>query len=327
MVEQLTPELVLVDPDLAARARAELADPPDCLAPSPRPEPAIVASAAVDVEPPPRPEPIVVPPTVDVAPPPRLEPIVVPTTVDLAPPRPKPVALPAPPLADPPLARRDDEPDPRLVVPQLVAPRRRRLRAGTLVGSGTWAVVALFVLSPFLAFLPASRSQLPTLVAPVSDAATADPSEAPEPAQPAPATPSPGKGTTTAKPKPKPAAPRVKPATRRQSTPRPTTPANAPEPKRTPVTLEWPASRDAVVYNVIFVGGGERVDVWTEATRLTMDDVAFENAERRDYTWFAYPGFRDGKTVRYGDLAAHGEVRVAPAAIPKTQPPPGGQTR
>ena len=74
-------------------------------------------------------------------------------------------------------------------------------------------------------------------------------------------------------------------------------------------------------------GGGERVDVWTDATRLTLDDVAFENAERRDYTWFAYPGFRDGKTVRYGDLAAHGEVRVARAAIPKTQPPPGGQTR
>ena len=75
---------------------------------------------------------------------------------------------------------------------------------------------------------------------------------------------------------------------------------------------------------MILVGGGERVDVWTEATRLTLDDVAFENAERRDYTWFAYPGFRDGKTVRYGDLAAHGEVRVARAAIPKTQPPPGG---
>ena len=147
--------------------------------------------------------------------------------------------------------------------------------------------------------------------------------------QPAPATPSPGKGNTTATPKAeaKPAAPRAKPATRPQSTPRPTTPASSPEPKRMPVTLEWPASRDAVVYNVIFVGSGERVDVWTEATRLTLDDVAFENAERRDYTWFAYPGFRDGKTVRYGDLAAHGEVRIARAALPKTQPPPGGQTR
>ncbi len=312
MVEQLTPELVLVDPDLAARARAELADPPDCLAPKPRPEPAIVAPAAVDVPPPPRPEPIVVS-----------------TTVDLASPRPKPVALPARPLADPPLARRDVEPAPPLVLPQPVAPRRRRLRAGTLVGSGTWAVVGLFVLSPFLAFLPSSSSQLPTLVAPVSDAATDTPSDAPEPVQPAPATPSPGRGSTPAKPKPepKPAAPRVKPATRPQSTPRPTTPASSPEPKRTPVTLEWPAFRDAVVYNVIFVGSGERVDVWTEATRLTLDDVAFENAERRDYTWFAYPGFRDGKTVRYGDLAAHGEVRIARAAIPKTQPPPGGQTR
>ncbi len=310
MVEQLTPELVLVDPDLAARARAELADPPDCLAPRPRPEPVIVASTAVDVAPP---SPL------------RPEPIVASTTVDVAPPRPRPIALPVRPLADPPLARRDVEPEPPLVLPRPIAPRRRRLRIGTLVGSGTWAVVALFVLSPFLAFLPASSSQLPTLVAPVSDAATPDPSEPPDPAQPAPATPSPGKGKTTAKPKPTPGG---KSAPRVQSTPRPTTPARSPEPKRTPVTLAWPASRDAVVYNVIFVGaGGERVDVWTDATDLTLDDVAFENAERRDYTWFAYPGFRDGKTVRYGDLAAHGEVRVARAAIPKTQPPPGGQTR
>jgi hypothetical protein len=309
VVEQLTPELVLVDPDLAARARAELADPPDCLAPRPRPEPAIVASPSVDVAPP--------------SPRARPEPIVASTTIDVAPPWPRPVALPVP-LADPPLARRDVEPEPPLVLPRPVAPRRRRLRSGTLAGSGMWAVIALFLLSPFLAFLPASRSQLPTLVAPVSDAATPDRSEAPEPAQPAPATPSPGKVNTTTKPK----SPVEKPATRAQSTPRPTKPTSPPEPKRTPVTLEWPASRDAVVYNVIFVGGGgERVDVWTDATRLTLDDVAFENAERRDYTWFAYPGFRDGKTVRYGDLAAHGEVRVARAAIPKTQPPPGGQTR
>jgi hypothetical protein len=325
VVEQLTPELVLVDPDLAARARAELADPPDCLAPRPRPEPVIAASTAVDVAPPS---------------PPRPERIVASTTVDVAPPRPRPIALPVRPLADPPLARRDVELEPPLVLPGRVAPRRRRLRIGTLVGSGTWAVVALFVLSPFLAFLPASSSQLPTLVAPVSDAATPDPSEAPDPARSAPATPSPGKVKTTAKPAPATPSPEVKTtakpepnpggksAPRAQSTPRPTTPARSPEPKRTPVTLEWPASRDAVVYNVIFVGpGGERVDVWTDATHLTLDDVAFENAERRDYTWFAYPGFREGKTVRYGDLAAHGEVRVARAAIPKTQPPPGGQTR
>ena len=319
MVEQLTPELVLVDPDLAARARAELADPPDCLAARPRPESAVVASMTVELALPPPPPP-----------PPRPEPIVVPTTVELAPPRPRPVAPPVRPLADPPLARRDVQPEPRLVRPQPVAPpRRRRLRAGTLVGSGTWAVVALFVLSPLLAFLPASSSQLPTLVAPISDAATADPSESPTPAQPSPAPPtataSSGKGRPTAKPKPKPQ--RAKPVTRSQPAPHPTTPASTPEPKRTAVTIEWPASRDAVVYNVIFVGGGERIDVWTEGTRLTLDDVVFGDAERQDYTWFAYPGFREDTTVRYGDLAAHGEVRVARAAIPKTQPPPGGQTR
>ena len=233
MVELLTPELVLVDPDLAARARAELADPPDCLAPRPR-EPAIVALPAVDVAPP--------------SPRPRPEPIVASTTIDVAPPPQRPVALPVP-LADPPLARRDVEPEPPLVLPRPVRPRRRRLRPGTLAGSGTWAVIALFLLSPLLAFLPASSSQLPTLVAPVSDAATPDPSEAPA-AQPAPATPSPGKVTTTARPKP---SPGEKPATRAQSTQRPTKPTSPPEPKRTPVTLEWPASRDAVVYNVIFV--------------------------------------------------------------------------
>ncbi len=83
-----------------------------------------------------------------------------------------------------------------------------------------------------------------------------------------------------------------------------------------------------MVYNVIFVAGNERVDVWTETNRLALDDaVKRDLGDKRDYTWFAYPGFRDGTSVRYGDLAAHGQVRITRGAIPKTQPPNGGQTR
>ena len=307
-MEQLTPELVLVDPDLAARARAELADPPDCLAPRPRRRQSSPYRRSTSRR---RPHG-------------RVR-----SRSSLRPRSTSPLHRSGP--------SRYRSPWPTRRSPAATSSRSRRSSSrgpsghgaaacglGTLAGSGTWAVVALFLLSPLLAFLPASSSQLPTLVAPVSDAATPDPSEAPA-AQPA-------AGDTVSRESRRrrrgPSRLRARAGSRAQSTPRPTKPTSPPEPKRTPVTLAWPASRDAVVYNVIFVGGGgERVDVWTDDDRLTLDDVAFENAERRDYTWFAYPGFRDGKTVRYGDLAAHGEVRVARAAIPKTQPPAGGQTR
>jgi hypothetical protein len=76
------------------------------------------------------------------------------------------------------------------------------------------------------------------------------------------------------------------------------------------------------------VADDERVDVWTESNRLALDDaVRRDLGDKHDYSWFAYPGFRDGASVRYGELAAHGQVRIARAAIPKTKPPAGGQTR
>ena len=193
---------------------------------------------------------------------------------------------------------------------------------------GSSAVLALFLLTPLLAFLPASSSELPTLVAPVSGAATPTPPTSPSTQPPA----EPTASIET------PSAPASEPkvATRAPGSRRTSVKAAAPKVKgssstpavRRPTTVAWPATQDAVVYNVIFVVGNERVDVWTETNRLALDDAMKRNfGDKRDYTWFAYPGFRDGASVRYGDLAAHGQVRITRGAIPKTQPPNGGQTR
>jgi hypothetical protein len=96
----------------------------------------------------------------------------------------------------------------------------------------------------------------------------------------------------------------------------------APRPK----VLSWRAVPGTVVYNVIFVGGGTRIDVWSADNRVELDSTA-KAARAIEYTWFAYPGFRANGAVRYGDLVAHGTTRVPRAAIPRTRPPAGGQLR
>jgi hypothetical protein len=323
VVEHLTPELVLVDPELGARARAELADPPDCL----EAPPLVVEAPSPVVEAPP-PELDAPSPIVEAPPPPvpRALPVGAERLASARPPRS--VGRHRRPLDEPPRALPVPAPEPvglpgapePVVVASAPEParRRRRPRLSTLARGGTWAVVVLFLLSPLLAFVPASSTQLPRLAAPASVAATptSKPSETKAPAESAPPS------ETVAAPT--------------GSTPAaaPGTEANAATPGKTradrTTTVErrtaitWPASPDAVVYNVIFVAGNDRVDVWTDASRLAFETADAE-AQPIAFQWFAYPGFRDGKAVRYGPVAGHGEVRVPREAIPTTKPPAGGQ--
>ena len=198
------------------------------------------------------------------------------------------------------------------------ARRRRRPRLATLARGGTWAVVVLFLLSPLLAFVPASSTQLPRLAAPASVAAT--PTSEPSETQ-APAASAPSPETVAAPTETKPAA---APGTKADAATPGKTRADRKTTVERPTAITWPDSPEAVVYNVIFVAGDARVDVWTEASRLEFQTTDGE-AQPIAFQWFAYPGFRDGKAVRYGPVAGHGEVRVPREAIPITKPPTGGQ--
>ena len=141
-MRSISPELVLVDPELAALARELLPDAEDCLAPRLRPEPVEVRLepvAGLRFEPvevlvEPQAE-VLLDPLADVLlePVPVLRaPVVEPTT-------------PARPLAAPP-------------------PRRaRRRRRAPVTLAAAWLVVAAVVASPLLAFLPPPDSQVPTL--------------------------------------------------------------------------------------------------------------------------------------------------------------------
>ena len=163
----------------------------------------------------------------------------------------------------------------------------------------------MFMLSPLLAFLPAPSSQLPRLISPGSGAAvrqndgTIVPVPVPTPATPAGGNISDGNQGKSSKPR---TAPSV-------------------------TTISWPAVPGSAVYNVIFVAGSKRVDVWTTANRLELGGKARASARKVEYTWFAYAGFREGEAVRYGAVVAHGTALVARDAIPKTNPPAGGQVR
>jgi len=194
------------------------------------------------------------------------------------------------PLDDPP--RRRSLPEPAVAdIPTPARRRRRRLRARHAALAGVWLVTSMFMLSPLLAFLPAPSSQLPRLISPGSGAAVRQ------------------NETTVPVPTPAPKSPK---------------PRTAPS---VTTSISWPAVPGSAVYNVIFVAGSKRVDVWTTANRLKLGGKARASARKVEFTWFAYPGFREGKAVRYGAVVAHGTALVAREAIPKTKPPAGGQVR
>ena len=88
--------------------------------------------------------------------------------------------------------------------------------------------------------------------------------------------------------------------------------------------LRWRVVPDAVVYNVIFVRNGERVDVWPTVNHF---DIVPSNAGSKQqgrnvtYQWFVYAGFRRNRQLHYGALVAHGAVRVPRGAVKPGRPP------
>ena len=66
-------------------------------------------------------------------------------------------------------------------------------------------------------------------------------------------------------------------------------------------------------YDVILVRGDKRLDLLPTRNRIELQRG--ESAAAETYTWFAYPAYRTGSGVRYGELLAHGDVTVAAGSV------------
>lgn len=78
--------------------------------------------------------------------------------------------------------------------------------------------------------------------------------------------------------------------------------------------LSWDPVAKAAGYSVVFVNDGVRSDRWSQTARLRLP-AGTEAEQLLTYEWFVYPAFRDGAGYRYGPLVASGEVtmpRLAP---------------
>ena len=356
VMSRVSPELVLVDHELREEQRALLRDPQDCLQRVPRP----VVTAATPIHPlgvSPAPGPVET--RVIAAP----RPVLIPSPVFAGTPPPA-VDVPAP-LDDPPLARR--RPVARKTVLAEPTSRRLRARHLPIAAVWAVTILFVFSpLLAFLPtpssqvprlLAPGSNAAGPRAT---GSARTQPATELPNPPEPsgsapttqkrssaetrkrpqAPVTTAKSQSTrakkqsTTAKKqsatKQKQSAPKhIQPTTnKKQATAEQKQPRAKQKPATTPTGVEitWPAVPSSVVYNIIFVHGEERIDVWSRDNRLTLTPSE-SSGPPKEYGWFAYAGFRDEGAVRYGPLVAHGMVRASRNAIPKTEPPAGGQVR
>jgi hypothetical protein len=77
--------------------------------------------------------------------------------------------------------------------------------------------------------------------------------------------------------------------------------------------LQWPSVADADLYNVVFLDGDQRVDVWPRTNRIAVRGLRGATGHALGpgtYAWFVYAGFRELGRVRYGPLVAHGRLVV-----------------
>ena len=308
MKSQFTPELALVDEDLADVLRSYLSAPGDCLAERLPGRTVTPAHGPV------------------LAPPARVS---APTADGVESNRPVPTSLPV--AAGGTRARLQPVPDlapPRPVaIPRDVSlPQRRRL-AGHL---GFWVTALAIFAVPMLAFVPASGNNRPSFavdagVSPETRSAGGReagsdrpaPRTAPEraavPSRKPPSAPPETSVRTTrplAKPKPKTAAAaRPRQSARRQRS------DGLNDRRAAAGTIRWPAVRGASDYNLVFVRGGERIVRYVGTTSARVASTAAAGEVSR-YAWYVFPVFKNPNGYRIGKLLARGSVRASESSLP-----------
>ena len=319
MANEFSPELALVDPELAGALRESLGVPEDCLDVTRPPEilalrEAMVASPRVGIP-------------VARAPVPAAASTAVASSVSRAP-------------SLPPAARRTVRPSRARGTSQ--PPRRTTRRGWQRVGHSAIVLVLVgFVALPFLAFGSPDYSRL----GPSSSAAPAGNDGDRAVARPAPPRTAPSLRTSVehnSKPRrggvsrsagretrsgEKGSSPSAASTSRRGRTQsRRSTRASVQRPRAAVEhsatrahVVGWSEVRTADLYNVVFVNGKRRVDRWVKGTSITLQSTApgssKSTARPLAYRWYVYPLFREGKAYRFGKLVAHGSIRLPSSSL------------
>ena len=153
--------------------------------------------------------------------------------------------------------------------------RRQRWRRPSLVSTAAWLVIVTVVGSPIIDFAPRIGSASPTL----GDSAGQVAGDA-TPSRRAPLT---GDAKKTV--------------------------------DRLRVRLRWQAAPSADLYNVIFLSNARRVkDMWVTKNTIVVGpsgavNVGFGLPLGR-YSWYVFPGYREGGQVTFGALAGAGTVEI-----------------